>query len=253
MSRLTAVLGVLAALGWGPAHAGMLWNSAYGATVLCEAGPRDNYPAGADMDGDGVPDSEDWCVNSQPGAHVGSNGCAIGEIDVDCGKAAPPEPAPRIVPMIAPAARAVESDSDADGVPDSADRCEGTPRGVAVDKKGCVVIEKVVLKGVNFATGSSKLLPAASVTLKTVAAAMKADKKLEVEVGGYTDNVGEEAKNQRLSERRAKSVKAFLVNEGIDAGRLSTKGYGKSDPADTNDTPAGRANNRRVAFKVTKS
>ena len=101
----------------------------------------------------------------------------------------------------------------------------------------------------NFATGSAKLLPGASETLRTVVSAMKADKSIKVEVGGHTDSVGSDAKNQALSEKRAKSVKDFLVKEGIEAGRLSTKGYGETAPVDSNDTKEGRANNRRVAFK----
>ena len=159
--------------------------------------------------------------------------------------------APVVATAMAPAAApAPIVDTDGDGVADSADKCPGTPRGTEVDRNGCANISKVVLKGVNFGTGSSTLLPAASETLRSVASAMKADPALKVEVGGYTDSVGDAAKNLALSERRAKAVKAFLVHEGIDGGRLATKGYGQASPADTNDTAAGRANNRRVAFKL---
>ena len=220
---------------------------------VCSAGPTGDRPAGMDADGDGVVDSEDWCPMSAAGERVGSNGCAAWEIPVHCAHVAQAVPA-RVVPVekVAPLA-AGTPDADHDGVPDSEDKCPGTTRGAEVDANGCVKIEKVVLKGVNFATGSSKLLPAASGTLRTVASAMKANGKIKVEVGGYTDSVGEDAKNLALSERRAKSVKTFLVNEGVAADRLSTKGFGKANPADTNDTPAGRANNRRVEFKLTAS
>lgn len=156
---------------------------------------------------------------------------------------APPAPKP------APAPKMV--DSDHDGVADSFDRCPGTPAGVEVDDNGCANISKVVLRGVNFGTGSAKLLPAASDTLRTVAAAMKANPKLKVEVDGYSDSIGDPKQNLVLSARRANSVKVFLTGEGIAADRLTTKGYGAASPADTNSTPAGRANNRRVAFKVT--
>lgn len=213
-------------------------------TPVCGAGPTGDRPAGMDADGDGVVDSEDWCPRSEAGVHVNADGCAAGELHVDCPMSAAVAPAPaRVVP--------VADDRDHDGVADAEDRCPGTPRGAEVDARGCVVIEKVVLKGVNFATGSATLKAAAGETLRSVAAAMKANPKLEVEVQGYTDSVGDEKKNQALSERRALSVKAFLVKEGVDAGRLATKGYGEENPADTNDTPEGRANNRRVAFKVT--
>ena len=216
---------------------------------VCQAGLTGEHRAGQDADLDGVPDSEDWCVRGEAGARSGPNGCAPGEIEVSCSGAMTAEPAARVVP-----AAARGRDSDNDGVQDEDDRCPGTARGVAVDRRGCADISKVVLRGVSFATGSATLKEGgAQDTLRGVAAAMKANTKLQVEVGGHTDNVGDDARNQKLSERRAESVKAFLVKEGVEAGRLTTKGYGASQPVDSNDTPAGRANNRRVAFKVTAS
>lgn len=200
--------------------------------------------AGQDSDVDGIPDSEDRCLHTA-GSTSGPDGCGTGEVPVSCSGTT--------VASAAPAARAPlpASDADADGVSDANDRCPGTPRGTPVDDQGCVMIEKVVLKGVNFATGSATLKAGAHDTLRAVASAMKVSKSLEVEVGGYTDSVGDDGKNQALSQRRADAVKDFLVKEGVEAKRLSTKGYGESNPADTNDTPAGRANNRRVAFTVT--
>jgi OmpA-OmpF porin, OOP family len=212
---------------------------------VCTAGLSGSHAAGADADRDGVPDSEDWCPRSAPGTRIGHDGCAAGEVDVRC-TGAPVAAAPRVV-------AAGVRDSDRDGVPDEDDRCPNTTRGVAVDSRGCADISRVVLKGVSFATGSATLKPEAHDTLRTVAAAMKANPKLKVEVGGHTDSVGEDARNQALSERRAQSVKDFLVKEGIEAGRLTTRGYGETQPVDTNDTAAGRANNRRVAFNVTAS
>ncbi|HUR40901.1 MAG TPA: OmpA family protein [Verrucomicrobiae bacterium] len=244
MKILAAVLTALAAT-WLPlAGAG---TPAWSAPV-CQAGLHGDHPAGLDQDGDAVPDSEDWCAQTAQGARVGANGCAAGQVEVACINSLPP-PKPRVVPMASDTSR----DSDGDGVVDADDRCPGTPRGAEAEENGCVRIEKVVLRGVNFATGSAKLLPAAHDTLRSVASAMKANPKVEVEVNGHTDSVGEEAKNQRLSERRAQSVKAFLISEGVEENRLSTEGYGEGQPADTNDTPEGRANNRRVAFKVTRS
>jgi OmpA-OmpF porin, OOP family len=245
MKRIVALLAVIAA-----GFAGAVVAAAppsYSATV-CQAGRHGDHPAGADLDGDGVPDSEDWCPNSAAGASVGPNGCLAGQLEVSCGPV-PPDATPRVVR----AAAIDEPDTDGDGVADADDRCPGTPRGAEVDANGCVKIEKVVLKGVNFATGSATLLPAAGDTLRTVAEAMKANPKIQVEVGGHTDSVGSESANQRLSERRADSVRDFLVREGVDASRLTTRGYGESTPVDTNDTADGRSNNRRVAFRVTRS
>jgi len=248
MTRLTAVLAVLSAACFSAAIAADHAPS-YSAPV-CQVGLHGDHPAGLDQDGDAVPDSEDWCSRTPAGVRVGPNGCATGEIDIACDRGLP-EPKARVVPTAV--STRPERDADGDGVRDSEDRCPGTPKGAETDANGCVKIGTVVLKGVNFGTGSAKLLPAASDTLKTVASAMKADDDIEVEIGGHTDSVGDETKNQGLSERRASSVKDFLIKEGIDADRLSTKGYGESDPTDTNDTAAGRANNRRVAFRVTKS
>lgn len=220
----------------GPAHADPL-------ARVCSAGLSGERYAGLDEDGDAIPDSDDWCPDTPSGTRVRANGCAGWEVPHDCTPSTPvAAPAPAAVPP---------ADSDGDGVADATDKCAGTPKGLAVDAAGCVEIEKIVLRGVSFEMGSATLLPAASETLRTVAAAMKANPAVTVEIGGHTDSIGPGGKNQRLSERRAQSVKAFLAGEGVAAERLTTKGYGESEPVDSNDTPAGRANNRRVAFKAT--
>jgi OOP family OmpA-OmpF porin len=218
-------------------------------TVLPGEGDRH---AGLDLDGDAIPDSEDWCALTPAGARVGPNGCADWEIPVACERDAPVPP-PRAPVAADPVAAAEPArDSDGDGVNDAADQCADTPAGLAVDAKGCVEIEKVVLSGVNFAMGSATLVPGASGTLRTVAQAMKASPAVEVEVGGHTDSIGPADKNQRLSERRANAVRQFLVGEGVDAARVTAKGYGETQPVESNETDAGRANNRRVAFRLTK-
>ena len=71
-----------------------------------------------------------------------------------------------------------------------------------------------------------------------------------VEVAGHTDSMGSEAYNQGLSERRAQSVQDYLVSKGVKAQRLTAKGYGESMPVASNDTDAGRAENRRVELIV---
>ena len=73
---------------------------------------------------------------------------------------------------------------------------------------------------------------------------------LRLEIQGHTDDVGDDAKNLDLSQRRAESVKAYLVAQGIDEGRLEAKGFGETVPIADNKTKAGRAENRRVEFKL---
>jgi outer membrane protein OmpA-like peptidoglycan-associated protein len=97
----------------------------------------------------------------------------------------------------------------------------------------------------NFATGSAKLNPAMTKLLGAVVPCIKGP----YEVSGHTDNVGGDAPNQALSERRAKAVAGFLASKGVDAKLLSTKGYGETAPMADNATDEGRAKNRRIEFK----
>lgn len=167
-----------------------------------------------------------------------------------------PSPAPRPsapVPAAAPAKPApspTSDDADGDGVRNRDDACPNTPAGVAVDARGCVDVAKVVLKGVSFATASATLQPDAMPVLRGVAATLKANPGLSIEVHGHTDSEGEAARNMALSERRAQAVKSFLVKEGAPASRIAVKGFGERQPVDTNDTAEGRAKNRRVEFRV---
>ncbi len=113
----------------------------------------------------------------------------------------------------------------------------------------------ITLSGqVLFVTGKSELLPAARDQLDQVAAALKdqGDVKPMV-VEGYTDSVGSDATNQKLSKDRAESVRAYLVSKGVTSERITSVGKGKANPVASNDTPEGRANNRRVEIIVAGS
>jgi outer membrane protein OmpA-like peptidoglycan-associated protein len=104
----------------------------------------------------------------------------------------------------------------------------------------------VALYGVLFDFNKSSLKPESDAVLQGVLGVLQKDASLKVEVQGHTDNVGNDAYNQKLSEARAKSVVAWLTGHGIAADRLTFKGYGKTVPVASNDDDAGRAKNRRV-------
>lgn len=104
----------------------------------------------------------------------------------------------------------------------------------------------VALYGVLFDFNKSTLKPESDPVLQRVLGVLQKDASLKVEVQGHTDNVGNDAYNQKLSEARAKSVVGWLTGHGIAADRLSFKGYGKTVPVASNDDDAGRAKNRRV-------
>ena len=112
------------------------------------------------------------------------------------------------------------------------------------------VKKKIVLRGVNFDFDKSDIRPDAVPILEEAAKTLKAESDLTVSVNGYTDSVGTEEYNQRLSERRANAVRAYLEKLGVAGGRLTAKGFGETNPVASNDTAEGRAQNRRVELIV---
>jgi len=106
---------------------------------------------------------------------------------------------------------------------------------------------RVATRGILFDTGSDRLRPESTPTLTEIGDMLKAHPDLKLAIEGHTDNVGQPAANKTLSEKRAAAVKQYLVGTfGIDAGRLTTAGYGDTKPVGPNTTPEGRQNNRRV-------
>jgi outer membrane protein OmpA-like peptidoglycan-associated protein len=110
--------------------------------------------------------------------------------------------------------------------------------------------EKIELRNIFFETASYALLPASTVELDKLVKLMTTNAKMRIEVGGHTDNVGNDAANQLLSEERANAVRDFLIAHGIEASRVVAKGYGETRPVATNDTDEGRALNRRTEITV---
>ena len=103
-----------------------------------------------------------------------------------------------------------------------------------------------------FETGSATLKPASQEQLKNVTEILKAYPAVIIKIGGYTDNVGDPAANLKLSQDRAANVRAAIVALGVAPERLSAEGYGEQYPVADNSTDAGRAQNRRIAMRVTE-
>ncbi|MCS6929910.1 MAG: OmpA family protein [Saprospiraceae bacterium] len=108
----------------------------------------------------------------------------------------------------------------------------------------------IVLRNIFFASGSAELLPASTVELEQLVSFLNENPLLRIQINGHTDNVGDEAFNQILSERRARAVYDYLIGRGIAPERLRYKGFGESKPIQPNDTPQGRAQNRRTEFEL---
>jgi outer membrane protein OmpA-like peptidoglycan-associated protein len=108
---------------------------------------------------------------------------------------------------------------------------------------------RLTLRGVNFELGKAVLLPISRDILEEVARSLVSNPEVRVEVGGHTDSTGSVALNERLSLARAESVKAFLVENGVEADRMEVRGYASTQPVASNRTASGRAQNRRVELR----
>ncbi len=181
-----------------------------------------------DNDGDGVADFLDKCPNTRTGVKVDIAGCAL--------------------------------DSDGDGIADYMDKCSGTPKGTSVDYAGCAYFSSVasgtataagtwVFKDVQFKSNSGAIDPKSFNTLDEIAENLKRNPDLKLEIQGHTDNLGSIAYNNKLSEKRAQAVEKYMLDKGVPSRQVTSAGYGPSMPIASNDSPGGRASNRRVEFK----
>ena len=213
------------------------------------AGTRvDGYGCETDSDGDGVKDSKDKCPNTPRGAAVNADGCPM-DSDGD-GVADGMDKCPNTVAGAKVGADGCELDGDKDGVVDRLDECPNSAPGVQVNIKGCEIKGKIRLPGVNFETNSDRLLPSASSVLNDAAATLKKNPTITVEVAGHTDSDGAAEYNESLSARRATTVRDYLAANGVAMDRMTTRGYGESQPIADNGTRAGKAQNRRVVLVV---
>ncbi len=200
-----------------------------------------------DGDGDGVVDALDKCPTTPAGRAVNAEGCELdgdGDGVVDALDKCPTTPAGHKVNS-----EGCDLDGDGDGVIDSADQCPTTPAGDRVDNKGCSLPTVLNLKGVNFDNNKDTLRPDAAAILDDAVATLKRYPALKVEVAGHTDSANSDAYNLDLSQRRAKTVLDYFVAQGVEADRLSAKGYGEAEPIADNATADGRFKNRRVELR----
>lgn len=187
-------------------------------------------PPPSDRDGDGIVDDKDACPDEP------------GEANEDPQKNGCPPP----------------GDRDGDTITDDVDGCPDEPGQASADPKkhGCpkAKIEKteiVIFDRVEFELDSANLLPESDAVLGEVLKILQTHAEFtKVSVEGHTDSRGTDGYNQQLSQRRAATVVDWLASRGIDKKRLASKGFGESRPVDTNDTEAGRQNNRRVEFHI---
>ena len=171
-----------------------------------------------DSDGDGVADKLDKCPNTEAGIKVDGSGCPL--------------------------------DVDADGIPDSKDSCP-TEKGT-VELNGCPAMSSGTMSGyenIQFEFNSSVLRTSAYPSLDKMSAEVRADAAMQIQLDGHASAEGTEEYNMQLSKDRANSVKTYLVNSGVDAGKISTKGFGETRPITSNATEEGRSQNRRVEFR----
>lgn len=195
-----------------------------------------------DSDGDGVYDPADQCPNTPKGVIVDARGCPL-DSDGD-GVYDYLDQCPNTPKGVKVDAKGCPLDTDGDGVYDYLDKCPCTPRGAIVDTRGCWVIGDVL-----FDTAKWNIKNQYYPILEEVVSVLKANPSLKMQLAGHTDSRASVEYNQQLSENRAKAVKAYFVKRGIQAGRLTTKGYGCSMPKASNDTPEGMAENRRAELK----
>ena len=225
----------------------------YSLGIQYSFGKQRSIPAPApitDNDNDGVLDDVDQCPFSEPGETVGPDGCVVfADSDLDgvvdnrdlCANT------PAGVPVDA---YGCISDVDGDGVTDDIDRCPNTQPGVPIDADGCEVRSTYELRGVNFAIRSDRLLTGAEQILDDAARWLLDHPDLVVEVAGHTDSDGSTAANLELSDRRANTVRDYLIARGVNPKNITARGYGESQPTADNETPEGKAENRRVELRI---
>ncbi len=208
-----------------------------------------NSDSGRDSDRDGVPDHLDKCPDTPVGIEVDEFGCpeVVAMIDSDGDGVfddvdeCPGTPIGVEVDEYGCPEVVVQADSDGDSIFDDVDECPGTPVGAIVDDRGCWVV-----KGVQFDYKKWNVKPQFNSNLDNIEDILKRNSGLVIRIEGHTDDIGSAKYNIDLSGKRAHAIKDYLVGKGIEPSRITTRGLGYAQPIADNDTPEGRALNRRA-------
>ena len=140
-------------------------------------------------------------------------------------------------------------DSDGDGIADSLDHCPNTPRGLSVDKTGCLVMTQLnrrLVLHLTYFPGTTKPDPYTLSILDDLIIRLKDSSQTGVTVEGFTDNIGEDSANLTVSQKRADKIKAYLVKNGIAETRIEAIGRGETSFIADNNAASGRRKNRRI-------
>jgi OOP family OmpA-OmpF porin len=195
-----------------------------------------------DTDADSIPNGIDKCPNTPKGAKVDKNGCAIDSDNdgiIDLFDKCPDTPKGVKVDF-----KGCPIDSDEDGIPNYLDRCPNTPKGAKVNFEGCPILKVFRF---NFKFDSYKIDKKYYPEIKKLADTLKNNKKLKIEIEGFTDIIGSYVYNKELSVKRANALREILINKfGINPKRIDIIGYGWDHPIASNKTKEGRRLNRRI-------
>jgi OOP family OmpA-OmpF porin len=216
-----------------------------------------------DNDGDGIADADDKCPDVPESANGidDEDGCPEDDPDGDgiygSNDACPNDA--EDMDGFEDTDGCPDNDNDGDGIADADDKCIDVPETANgyEDEDGCPddvpeVVKQFTgtIKGIAFGNASAKITRASNKTLDKAAAVLEEFPSLKIEIGGHTDNVGKRDFNVRLSQMRADAVRDYFIGKGIAEDRLTAVGYGPDEPLADNDSRAGRAENRRVEFKL---
>lgn len=237
---------------------------------LCATEPAGQQPdpmrpgcPSADVDGDGVVDADDVCPTTAAGEHPDPTraGCPDGDDDGDGVRNAQDQCRTEHAGFHPDTARTgcPESDRDHDMIPDAGDACPDEPGAPSSNarRNGCPGLVQLHIDSISierpvyFATGRDTILARSRPLLTALAEALRLTPEIRrISIEGHTDDVGDDDANMELSERRARSVMAWLVEHGIEASRLEAHGFGESRPIAAGTSRGAREENRRVELRV---